>query len=154
MKQIIATLVLVLVSVGLLTIVIMGSQNKKNAEMVEAPISETAGVSTEVNNNDLVFFYGVTCPFCDDVEEWMRENGIEERVVIIKKEVYENRANALELTKAAESCGMNTNSVGVPFLHTPEGECYVGSIDIINYLSDKVDLDSGNEATESGKEIE
>lgn len=154
MKQIIATLILVLVSAGLLAVVITGSQNKKTEELTVSPGPETIGVSTPINPENLVFYYGVTCPYCEDVEDWMTENGIEEKITIVKKEVYEDRDNAMELTQAAGSCGMDTASVGVPFLHTPQGECFIGSIDIINYLSGQVDLGNENEATESGKEIE
>lgn len=84
----------------------------------------------------------------------MQENKIEEKIEVVKKEVYDNRANSLELSQAAESCGLDTSSIGVPFLFTPEGKCLIGTPDIVGYLSDKAGLSGSNEATESGKEAE
>lgn len=122
MKQTIFTVVLVLIIAGLLSIVISGSKSKKT------------------NVNAPIFFYGNTCPHCEDVEKWLKDNKVEEKLKITKKEVYDNKTNALELSKRAESCGLPTDSVGVPFLYTPEGKCYVGTPDIITYFSQKIAL--------------
>jgi len=124
--------VLIIVTLG---IVVWGSKNKN--------IGSSQAVTVEPSAP--VFFYGNTCPHCADVKEWMRENKVEEKIKLVKKEVYGNKANALELSKAAESCGMDTASIGVPFLFTPEGKCLVGTPDIVNYLSEKAGL-SGKEA--------
>lgn len=133
MKQTVFTIAIVLVIVGLLVAVVMGSRGKK-----QAPI----------------FFYGNTCPHCEDVEDWMKENKIEEKIEIVKKEVYDNRANSLELSRVAESCGLPTDSIGVPFLYTPEGKCLIGTPDIVGYLSDRAGSLGNADATGSGKEDE
>jgi len=68
----------------------------------------------------------------------MKENKLEEKVKVIKKEVYDNRTNAFELSQVAQRCGISTNSIGVPFLYTPEGKCLIGTPDIIDYFSEKL----------------
>ena len=118
MRQTIFTLLLVIIIIGLLAAIVYGSSSSKS--------------------EGLVFYYGNTCPHCADVEEWMKENKIEEKLTITKKEVYDNAANAQELQKAAKSCGLATDSIGVPFLYTPEGECLLGTPDIINYLQNSL----------------
>lgn len=130
MKQAIITAIVVVSIVGLLSIVVIGSRNKR-----------------EMTANSPVFFYGVTCPHCKDVEVWMKENRVEEKIKIVKKEVYENQQNSLELVEAARKCGLPTNSIGVPFLYA-ENKCVVGTPDIISYLSNEAGI---KEATDSAE---
>ena len=153
-KQTFITIILVLVIIGLLSFVAFGSKGKnKDTTRVQnnQNISETLAISEKTS----IFFYGNTCPHCEDVEEWMKENKIEEKIEIVKKEVYDDNANALELSRAAKSCGMDTSSIGVPFLYyAPEGKCLIGTPDIVGYLSDRAGISANNKATESGKEDE
>ena len=148
MKQTIFTIALILVVIGLLSAIVLGSKNKKSEPEVVQNIQEASPVKIPI------FFYGNTCPHCADVEAWMKENKIEEKVEIVKKEVYDDKTNAFELARVAESCGMDTSTIGVPFLYTPEGECLIGTPDITDYLSIKVGLSVENQSTESGKENE
>lgn len=136
------TFFLLLTIIVMLGVVVWGSRNKKTDRSSK----------TVVRSETPIFFYGNTCSHCADVEEWMRKNKIEEKINVVKKEVYDNRANSLELTRKAESCGLPTNAIGVPFLYTPEGKCLIGTLDVINYLSDKAGLTDKAESTSSGKE--
>lgn len=129
MKQITLTILTVLIIVSLLLIVIWGSKNKRTSDNRTL---QTSAISTDIP----VFFYGNTCPHCADVEVWLKENKIEEKISIVKKEVYDNQTNAAELDRATKTCGLNTNSIGVPFLYT-EGKCLIGTPDIINYFTEK-----------------
>jgi len=155
MKQTIITGLVVLVILGLLSIVILGSRNKKT-EPIPVQSSQESFLTTKstVNDNNPIFFCGNTCPHCEDVEEWMKENKIEEKIEIVKKEVYDDKTNALELARIAKSCGMDTSTIGVPFLYAPEGKCLIGTPDIVGYLSDRAGISANNKATESGKEDE
>lgn len=134
-KQKQATILSVIIILGLLGAVVYGSKNKSNTK------EETKqSVTTTITNSQTpTFFYGNTCPHCADVEEWMETNKIEEKIVIAKKEVYENKQNALELESAAKVCNIPTDTIGVPFLFT-EGKCIVGTPDIISYLSEKAGI--------------
>lgn len=139
MKQIIATFVLVIVITGLLVAIIIGSRKNQQTQTLSADTSVTK--TTEPTNIVLdskipIFYYGNTCPHCEDVEEWMRNNDIEAKITIVKKEVYDNYQNSQELTQVAKKCGMPTDSIGVPFLYAEE-KCLVGTPDIISYLEEK-----------------
>jgi glutaredoxin len=129
MKQTIITALAVLVVLGLLAVVIMGSKNKKTGP-VPVPTNQESG---------LVFFYGHTCPHCQEVEEWLKNNKIEDKVKIVKKEVYDNQQNAQELATAAKNCGLPTDRIGVPFLYA-EGQCLIGTPEVENYLAKKAGL--------------
>lgn len=106
-------------------IFINSNKNKKTTQQ---------SYSQPLTTNIPIFYYGITCPHCQQVEKWMKDNKIEEKTKIIKKEVYNNRENSLELEKVAKTCGLSTSSIGVPFLFTPEGKCLMGTVDVINYL--------------------
>ncbi len=115
MKQMVVTIVLVLVIIALLVTIVYGSGNKNKPSA-------------------LVFFYGNTCPHCKDVDIWMKKNKVEKTLNIQKKEVYDSATNALALKEAAKQCGLATNTIGVPFLYTPEKTCLIGTPAIIEYL--------------------
>jgi len=138
MKQKVMTLMFVIVIVGLLSAVVWGSQTKKSQRSVTDNLMETVSAVTPTAQG-LIFFYGNTCPHCADVEAWMKENQIEAKVELVKKEVYDNQANAMELTRAAQTCNLDTDSIGVPFLYTPDHLCLIGTPDITQYLTDLVE---------------
>ena len=125
----ILTVIISIFIVVIFGIVIWGSKNKKT--------DSSQAVVVELNTP--VFFYGNACPLCADVEAWLKEKKIEEKIKITKKEVYDNRRNAQELNQVAQKCGLPTDSIGVPFLFA-EGKCLIGTPDIINYLSKKAGI--------------
>lgn len=143
-KQTLFTSLVLTFIVGLMAVIIFGS--KSNSDIQNTP-QQTTTIPTEIMSNTPIFYYGNTCPHCADVEEWINDHKIEEKITIIKKEVYDNRANSLELTQAAEHCGLPTDSIGVPFLYA-EGTCLIGTPDIINYLTE---ITQSSEATQSAE---
>lgn len=140
-NTLITTLIVILATAALLALVIWGSSQKKGSQ--NQPVLTNNNETNETSassSGELVFYYGNTCPHCKDVEDWMSSNKIEEKLKITKKEVYDNRNNASELVSTAQKCGLNTSSIGVPFLYTQEGKCLIGTPDIINYLKEKANL--------------
>jgi glutaredoxin len=85
----------------------------------------------------IVFFYGEGCPHCAKVEEFFKDNNIEDKVDFVKKEVYKNRRNANELAARAKDCGLSTQRIGVPFLWDGS-KCLIGDEDIINFFKQKI----------------
>jgi glutaredoxin len=142
MKQKIITLFVIVLIAGLLSLVVIVSNNKEK-QAAEQKI-------TDLKNSEPIFYYGNTCPHCEIVEEWFEANQVEEKMTFAKKEVYANRENALELNKIAKECGLDTSSIGVPFLYA-DGQCLIGSPDIINYFSTKLGIDQ-NQASESAEQ--
>jgi len=101
-------------------------------------LSQERGKSQTTANepSKIVLFYGDGCPHCALVEKFVAENGIEAKVPYTKKEVYHNSQNADELAKKAKTCGMPTDSIGVPFLWDGS-KCLVGDQDIIEFFKSK-----------------
>lgn len=152
MKQTITTLFLVSVIVGLLAVIILGSKFRNtNSNLEKITIVENLSEQVELPTTN-IFYWGTTCPHCHDVIDWMEENRIEEQVAVTRKEVYNNQDNSLQLTQVAKSCGLPTDSIGVPFLYTIDKQCLIGSPDIIAHLSEQAnELKQQIEASESAE---
>ena len=124
-KKLILTTVLISLVILILGYIIVDSLNKKNQITVKVP-----------PKNSIVYYYGLTCPHCQELDKWIKENKIEEKVKFEKKEVWYNRENAAELQKVAQFCGLDPSSIGVPFLWA-DGKCYIGTPDVEKILSEK-----------------
>jgi glutaredoxin len=89
----------------------------------------------------IVLFYGIGCPHCAKVEEFINENKIKEKIAFEEKEVYFNKENAKQLIEVAKKCGFNENEIGVPFLWDGENQkCIIGDKPIINFFKEKLNL--------------
>lgn len=151
MKQKTITGLVILIIIGLITVIIWGSKGKQKAILSQNEHTNNRTSQATTSSDIPTFFYGNTCPHCSEVEKWIEENKVGEKISIVKKEVYDNQQNAKELTKAAESCGLPTDSVGVPFLYA-ESKCFIGTPDVINYLSAKAGLTSATGSAERNQE--
>lgn len=82
----------------------------------------------------IILFYGQGCPHCADVEKFIAQNNIDSKLKITRLEVWYNKANAGLLSQVAQKCGITSGSVGVPFLYDGNGKCYIGEVDVPNFL--------------------
>jgi len=130
-KKIIWTTVIVSVVILILGYILVDSANKKNSNL-----SNNSSVSLPAKDK-IIFYYGITCPHCKDVEEWMEKNKIEEKIKVEKKEVWYNKENAAELQEVAKFCSLDPTSIGVPFLWA-DGKCYIGTPDVERILTEKL----------------
>ena len=100
---------------------------------------KVAPVITTSNNQDLILYYGDTCPHCKIVEAFLQDNKISEKVDFSQKEAFFNSKNSKELIQKATQCKINPNEIGVPLLWN-NGQCLVGDEDIINFFKDKAGI--------------
>ena len=79
------------------------------------------GIPSNVNPAPLpagiVLFYGQGCPHCADVEKFISDNKIDEKLKITRMEVWYNQSNQLTLGEVVQKCGIDAKTVGVPFLY-------------------------------------
>lgn len=81
-----------------------------------------------------ILYYGVTCPHCKIVEQWISENNATEKINITQIEVFQNQTNGEELLSLGTACKLPPDYMGaVPLLYT-HGRAYIGDKDIINFL--------------------
>jgi len=94
-------------------------------------------INQQPEQSQIILFYGIGCPHCAKVEEFIKENQIEKIISFVKKEIYFNRQNAKELEEKAKICEIPENEVGVPFFWDGE-KCFLGDVDIINFFKEKI----------------
>lgn len=89
---------------------------------------------------NLVLYYSDTCPHCTNVETYLAQNHIAQKIAFAQKNVRTSSANSQELISKAALCGMSTDSLGVPFLWDGENgnKCLVGDGEIIAYFKNRV----------------
>ena len=87
----------------------------------------------------IILYFGNTCPHCKDLEKYILDNKIKEKVSFEEKEVYENKTNSTELTMVATSCNIPNDQIFVPFMYA-NGKCLVGGDEITKFLNDKAGL--------------
>jgi glutaredoxin len=87
--------------------------------------------------NQIILFYGIGCPHCAEVENYIEQNNIKNKIPLVQKEVYYNQNNAKELEEKAKICNLSANSIGVPFLWDGE-KCFIGDQEIINFFKQKI----------------
>lgn len=115
-KQLIAFILIIFSLFGLIYLV---------SNLTKPPEGKVKAKAT-FKKNEIIYYYGNTCPHCQELSDWLEKNKIAEKVKFVKKEVYQNQGNAQELQQAAAECGLDTSSIGVPFVYG-KGNCYVGS---------------------------
>jgi glutaredoxin len=127
-KKIVLTSIIISVVIIVLGYILVDSSNKKAKIKVNLP-----------SKDKVVYYYGLTCPHCKEVEEWMKKNKVEEKIKVEKKEVWYNKENAAELQEVARVCNLDSSSIGVPFLWA-DGKCYIGTPDVERILTEKLKM--------------
>jgi len=76
---------------------------------------------------DFLYFYGATCPHCQELNANIEEQGLLDKVSIEKREVYYNNENSGLLTETAKKVGLDEHEIGVPFVYDKTtGEYAIG----------------------------
>lgn len=84
---------------------------------------------------NVILFSRTGCPHCIIVEEFLQKNPQLEKKINLEKKVLDNNSANVELVlKAAKKCGIDSESVGLPFLWTGK-TCILGSVEVINFFN-------------------
>ncbi len=86
--------------------------------------------SISSSQGSIYLFWGVGCPHCKDVEEYMEDEGIDEILDIELKEIYNDQDNASLFLDKVNECGLPQNRAGVPMLYF-DGTCWMGKYEAI-----------------------
>lgn len=107
-------------------------------ENANDPATTREKIKTTADSNTVIYV-GDGCPHCAKIEEYVKNNQIDEKISLDLKEVWYNKDNANELNKTADVCKIPQNDLGVPLLlDQANSKCYVGEVEITNFLSSKV----------------
>lgn len=90
---------------------------------------------------DVVLFVSQTCPHCQNVENYLQQNKINDQINIDIRQIYQQRENQQLLRETANKCpDLNTSQgIGVPLAYFPStNSCLSGDTAIIDKLSQMV----------------
>lgn len=131
-KVILATLLLI----AFISFVFYHFLEEPNVSEIKKPdnqINEPMVVTKE----ETILFYGTGCPACLFLDNFIEEQGINEKVSYAHKEVYSNKENSVQLIAKAGECGIDANLITIPFLWV-DGVCYTEIGSIMNYFEEKI----------------
>ncbi len=97
------------------------------------------------DSSEIVYYYGEGCPHCKVIDEFLEANAIAEKVSFSKKEVWNDRKNAAELSRRAKTCNVEPSGMGVPFVYGGDGRCYIGEPDVKKFFSEKAGISVAEE---------
>ena len=87
--------------------------------------------------DNIVLFYSSGCQHCIKVDNFIKDNKIEDKVKFTRLEVSNNSVNANILVDKAQICGLDNRQIGVPFLWDGKN-CIIGGVDVIKFFQDKI----------------
>jgi glutaredoxin len=124
-----------IVLVAAVAIIIFSAKNTKRQEAIVANTNNSTSVDA------LVFYYGIGCPHCEDVQEYIVNNGLDDKLQINQKEVWYNNENASDLQAKADICKISEDQLGVPIMFDPiASKCYIGEDEITGLLKEKAGI--------------
>jgi len=105
--------------------------------LVLRPSPPPVDIDFDYQNGTVLFYYGESCPHCKNIENYIKENNLDAKLIIFSREVYSNQSNQDELFHVAGLCKINRNMVGVPLMFY-NGNCFIGDVDGIKLLKSLV----------------
>ncbi|MDX9913001.1 MAG: nitrophenyl compound nitroreductase subunit ArsF family protein [Candidatus Moranbacteria bacterium] len=91
----------------------------------------------DVEKKDIVFYFSDDCPECTNIEKYLMENDVKNKIGFEEKNIDKNEVDAQQMAEDAMYCNVDEESFGAPFLWA-EGKCYTGEQDIINFFDDSL----------------
>lgn len=116
--------------------------SKKNIILIIIAIIVLAGVLYFVAQNKIqqgiILFYSESCPHCKNVEDYIAQNKVEDKIMFTRLEISNNQKNLDLSAQKATICKIDISSgVPIPFLWN-NGKCIVGDQDIIKFFQDAI----------------
>lgn len=107
-----------------------------------------SSVGISFSADEIILFWGTTCPHCHTLRDTLEEEGLYDKVNITELEVYENEENAAILTEKAGECGLT--KFGIPLLYV-DGQCFEGSDNALNAIYDLINENDVKKVDSVGK---
>lgn len=86
----------------------------------------SCGTPVDIINPDakFLYFYGSTCPHCQELNTYMQDNDLYNKLSLEKREVYFNQENNKMFLEKAKELGIPEKEVAVPFVLNKETNTY------------------------------
>lgn len=137
MKNILSIVVLLVVLTGVGYFISRGDSKKTTTAKDNPTITQQ--IKGTSNQNGIVLFTGKGCPHCANVEKYIKDNNIAEKVKFETKEVWYNEVNNKQMLDVATKCGLAKDQIGVPFMWTG-AKCLVGEDEVMNFFKEQTNV--------------
>ena len=87
----------------------------------------------------IIYYYGKDCPHCQEVEKFMEDNKVAEKVEFAKEEVQYSNKNAQELLSRGRECNLEKEEIGSIPLVYDKGQCFLGAPEVIDFFKSQID---------------
>lgn len=100
-------------------------------------LTKPKGFAPSWMRTQYTYFYGESCPHCANVDQFLKDKGLDKSLKMTRKEVYYNDFNAKDLAEQATDCDIETDQLGIPLLWDGR-DCIIGDQPIIDYFREKM----------------
>lgn len=109
------------------------------AKKLKDLIGEEASAQSDddMAKGDIVFYFSDNCSECVNIEKYLKNNDVENKIGFIEKNINKDEAGAEQMAEDAMYCNVDEESFGVPFLWA-DGKCYTGEKNIIDFFNNKL----------------
>lgn len=117
----------------------------------------SSGSSVDIINPDAEYqyFYGATCPHCQELNGFVQDEDLFSKISVEKKEVYFNDANRDEFLALTKKLGLSEKETGVPFVYDKiSGKHAVGAEPALNLFKSRLENNTITGSGETQKSIE
>lgn len=87
----------------------------------------------------IILFYGDGCPHCENVDNFIEENNIKDKVSFSNLEVWYNKKNQNILAQIVKKCNLPIDQIGVPFLYDGQN-CLIGEDQAIDFFKNEAGI--------------
>lgn len=128
-------IILAAVAILIIATIVWGMRQSKDNKLSLAASTQNADFQT-----DVVYYFAEQCTRCKNVEKFIADNKISDKISFAKKEVLLDQVNDMEMKERARECTLDPDKVGVPFLWA-RGKCYVGEVEVQKFLKNEIEME-------------
>lgn len=98
----------------------------------------TSSESPSGTPNTTTLFFSESCPHCRNVEVFIAENKIAEKVTFDKKDAWDAK-NSDTFLAVITACNIPKDQAGIPLVWD-NGKCYMGEPDVVSFFKQKAGI--------------
>jgi glutaredoxin len=95
--------------------------------------------SSQALQSDIILYVSDICQHCKNVEKFIEDNKVADKVPFQTEEVSTDTKNAQDLMLKAGKCGIANDQIGVPLLWDGS-TCLLGEDEITNFFKNKAGI--------------
>ncbi|PIS21058.1 hypothetical protein COT52_00320 [candidate division WWE3 bacterium CG08_land_8_20_14_0_20_43_13] len=96
--------------------------------------------------DQIIYYWSYDCPHCHELNKYLDENGLRDKLNLKEKEISKNPKNLARLTVDAKKCGFDNSMIAIPMM-VSQGKCYLGPTQIVELINGLLDIEEQSNAS-------